>query len=217
MRKINCKLYYLDSCLLLFNFFFVATGIKKITQNINCGTLMCSRHASYMLVVGQASGLVVTFNIGIFSDTISVIKSNFSWSYYTLNFICSLYFQWVWHYFKVTAVSNSINWKFYVLIRLSWNFVEFFKYIKQVVNCFWLSHIFKGDNWRISWFDKTFTVGFFTDTAQARFFKLSIIITLFGVYQFIPSLMTLNLLQGHGCIRIISCRLKKKIFLSAVV
>ena len=47
---------------------------------------------------------------------------NFAWWYCTLSFTCSLHFQWPWHYFKVTAVSNNLNWKFYVIVRLSWNF-----------------------------------------------------------------------------------------------
>ena len=33
------------------------------------------------------------------------------------------------------------------------------------------SHIFKGDSWCVSWFDKNFMIGFFTDTVQASFFQ----------------------------------------------
>ena len=48
---------------------------------------------------------------------------NFAWWYYLLSFICSDHFEWPWPYFKVTAVSNSFNWKFCILIWLSSNFV----------------------------------------------------------------------------------------------
>ena len=59
-------------------------------------------------------------------------------------------------------------------------------------------------------------VGSFMDTVQARFFKLCIIITLLGVYQFIPGLLTLTLFQGHGYVRIIKSKLVFR-FLSTVV
>ena len=55
--------------------------------------------------------------------------SNFAWWYYTVSITCSLNFQWPWHYFKVTAVSNSFNWNFYVLVQLSWS-SEIVKYIQ---------------------------------------------------------------------------------------
>ena len=48
--------------------------------------------------------------------------SGFAWWHYTLSFSCSLRVQWLWYSFNVTAESNSFNWKFYVLDRLSWNF-----------------------------------------------------------------------------------------------
>ena len=53
---------------------------------------------------------------------------NFLGHYKTLHngsFTHSYHFQWPWLYSKVTAVSNSFNWKFCVLIVLSWNFVWF--------------------------------------------------------------------------------------------
>ena len=52
---------------------------------------------------------------------------------------------------------------------------------------------------------KTIIIGSFPDTVQARFFKLGIIITLLGVYLFVPGLMTLALSQGHSYVRIINC------------
>ena len=50
--------------------------------------------------------------------------SNFAWWLYSLSFTHLYYFQWPWFYFKVTAVSNDFKWKFYVLIRLSSNYVR---------------------------------------------------------------------------------------------
>ena len=38
---------------------------------------MCSREIIYMFLIGQMSGLVENFNIGIFSDTINVIYVKF--------------------------------------------------------------------------------------------------------------------------------------------
>ena len=49
-----------------------------------------------------------------------------------------------------------------------------------------------------------FIVGLFTDTVEARFLKVCIIITLLGVYQFMSGLMTLTLFQGHRYVRIIT-------------
>ena len=82
--------------------------------------------------------------------------SDFAWWYYTLGFTCSLYFQWPWHYFKVTAVSDSFNRKFYVPIRLSWNFVGLVSpESRSWIYCYFrLSRVFKGANWRVSWFAK---------------------------------------------------------------
>ena len=44
---------------------------------------------------------------------------------------------------------------------------------------------------------KNYNVGFSADTVEVRFLKLRMIITLLGVYQFIPGFMTLILFQGH--------------------
>ena len=99
--------------------------------------------------------------------------SNHVWWYNTFSFTCSLHFQWPWHYFKATAVSNSLNWKFYVLIQLSWNFAGLSSTSSRswIYHYFWLFHLFKGDNWCVSWFDKGLFLAFFTDTVQARCFQ----------------------------------------------
>ena len=94
------------------------------------------------------------------------------------------------------------------------------KYIKQVMNIplfltdahVYLKEIIEALNF-FFFLTKPLFVGFFTDTVQARFSKLLVIIPLLGVYQFIPGLVTLTLLQGHRCVRIINCSffsLKKK-------
>ena len=41
----------------------------------------------------------------------------------TIYWALPVHYTFRWHYFKVTAVSNSFNWKFYVLIWLSSNLV----------------------------------------------------------------------------------------------
>ena len=132
---------------------------------------------------------------------------NFAWWYYTLNSTSSLQFQWPWHDFKVTAVPNNCNWKFHVLIHISWNFVGLLStwtsswiYHYFIYFCICLREI-------IDMFPdltkKKKIFGFFTNTS--KFFKLCIIITLLGVYQLIPGLMTLTMLQGHRCVRVINC------------
>ena len=63
-------------------------------------------------------------NVAVFSDTINVIMSNLAWWYLLFSFTCSYHFQWAWPYVKVTVKSNSFNWKFSVLIRLSWKLVR---------------------------------------------------------------------------------------------
>ena len=52
----------------------VATYIKKIIYNMNCMTGVGSREIIYMFLVGDVSGLVYNFNIGIFSDSMNVIN-----------------------------------------------------------------------------------------------------------------------------------------------
>ena len=50
----------------------VARYVKNIMHNVNCVTGVCSREIIHMFLVGQVSGLVENFNIGIFSDTMNV-------------------------------------------------------------------------------------------------------------------------------------------------
>ena len=116
-----------------------------------------------MFLVGQVSGLVENSNIGIFSDTINVTSVKVcKMVYHALSFTASLHFQWPWHYFKVTAVPNSFNWKFHVHILLSWNFVQLLITSSRswIYHYFLLSHIFKGDSGHVFWFDKTLSLAF---------------------------------------------------------
>ena len=54
-----------------------------------------------------------------------------------------------WLYFKVTAMSNSFDWKFCVLTQLSWNCVGLLSQSSRtcVYHKFSRLCIFKGDNW----------------------------------------------------------------------
>ena len=108
VRNINC------------GFWFLSSFIRKIMHNMICVTLVCIqwRYCTCFSSV-KYQGLSKTFNVGIYSDTMS----NFAhWSNGSLIFTCWYHFQWPWPYFKVTAVSNSFNWKFCVLIQLSLTF-----------------------------------------------------------------------------------------------
>ena len=77
IRNINYELCFLDSCfdfcLQSFKCCMVATYIKKIIHNMNRVTEVCSKEMIYMFWVGQVSGLVKNFNIGIFRDTMNLI------------------------------------------------------------------------------------------------------------------------------------------------
>ena len=114
-----------------------------------------------MLLVGQVPRHVENFNIAIFSDTVYVTNVKFCIWYYLLNFTCSCHFQWSWPYFRVSAVSNSLNRTFYILILLSWISVGLLSTSTRswLFHQVWLLHIFKGNNWYFFCFDKDFNVG----------------------------------------------------------
>ena len=75
---------------------------------------------------------------------------------------------------------RNLNCKFYVLICLSWNCVQFLITSSRswIFHCFWVAHMFQGDKWCISLFEKKKNVCFFSDTIKARSFKLCLVITL---------------------------------------
>ena len=60
---------------------------------------------------------------------------------------CSYHFQWPWPYIKVTAVSNSFNWKFCALTWLSWNFVGLLSTSNRswIYCIFWFSHTYSRE------------------------------------------------------------------------
>ena len=64
--------------------------------------------------------------------------------------------------FKVTAVSNSFNWKFYILIWWSLNFVLLLIISNRswIYHNFWFSHMLRGDNWHITPFEKPLMLPF---------------------------------------------------------
>ena len=73
------------------------------------------------------------------------------------------------------------------------------KYTKQVMNIplfLTFAHIL-GRQLTCFMIWQNFIIGYITDTVQVRICKLCVIITLLGVSQFIPGLMTLALFQGH--------------------
>ena len=168
---------------------------------------MCSREIIYMFLVGQVSWLAKNIYTGIFSDTINVVKVQLCMTVLLIELYLFIAHS-PWPYFKVTAVSNSFNWELYLFIWLSSNFVALLSTSSssQIYHYFWLLHILKGGNWHVSGFDKHFIVSFFMDTVQVRFFKLCMIITFRGVYQFIQGLMTIFLFQDHRCVRMLNCK-----------
>ena len=74
------------------------------------------------------------------------------------------------------------------------------KYTKQVMNIplfLTFAHIL-GRQLTCFMIWQNFIIGYITDTVQVRICKLCVIITLLGVSQFIPGLITLTSFQGHG-------------------
>ena len=135
--------------------------------------------------------------------------SNFAWWYYLLSFTCSYHIHWVWLYLKLTAVSIFFTENCMFLSKFKLH--KIVKYVKMIMNIslFWRSLVFKGDKTGIwsFWKEKKKNVYFFPDTITARFFKLRMIITLFGIYIVFLGLMTLTLFQGHRRVRNINCKL----------
>ena len=57
-----------------------------------------------------------SMNVAIFSDTINMIIIKHCMNLLLIELYPFILFQWPWLYFKVTAVSNSFNWKVNILI-----------------------------------------------------------------------------------------------------
>ena len=90
--------------------------------------------------------------------------SNFVRWCFSLSFTNSYHFQWPWMYLKVTVVSNSIDWKFYVFIWLRRNFLGSLSGSNRSwIYQFWgRSHVFsfKGDHLHISSFGQKLMLAF---------------------------------------------------------
>ena len=138
--------------------------------------LSYSRERIYMFWVCQVSGLVENFNIGVFSDNINVVNVK----------LCMMILHTELYLFVTLSVtltliqghsSVSFNWKFYVPIQLSWNFVGLLSTSSKswIYHCFWLPHVYKGDNWHVSWFDKNFIIGSMMDTASEGFWNFALL------------------------------------------
>ena len=156
----------------------------------------------------QVSGLVKNFNTGILADTISIINVTLCMWYYTLSFTCSLHFQWSWHYFKVTAVSNSLNWKSYV-IWLSWNFVGL-HWAGHEYTTFFTSALFRDDRHFFFWCDKNIYCWLFHRHCSSEVFQT---LDYYNLAWGLPNhtrfddLDFVSRFQGHRCFRNMNCKL----------
>ena len=99
----------------------------------------------------------------------------------------------------------------HVRIRLSWDFIGLSTTSSRsgIYHLFWWSCLFKGENWCSSslFRNRTFNIGFFSDSLKARSLKLCIVITLLGStlsFCFL-GFMILALFQGHRFVRNVNC------------
>ena len=126
-----------------------------------------------MICVGPAGWMIVqygkNFHVAIFSDTITVINVKLCMMALHTELYLSYQFQSPWLCFKVTAVSNNFNWKFYDVTWVSWNFIGLLSgsSISWMYRHFWGVNIFKEDNWHIPSFEENF-VEFFFHTIKAK-------------------------------------------------
>ena len=123
------------------------------------------------------------FNVAIFSDIINIINVKLC-----MMVVIELYLfiplLVTSLYIKVTAVSNSCNWKFLcVYLNKLLNFVRLLITSSRswVYHYFWFLHVFRGHIWHISSFGKKKkkkrNLAFFSDTIKARPLKLCMVIT----------------------------------------
>ena len=145
------------------------------------------------------SGHVENFDNGIFSHTINVINVKLCVMVLHIELYLFITLSMALTSSQGHSSVKKFSLKILCSIWLGWNYVGALSTSSRswIYHYFLLSHIFKGDKWHISWFDKHFIVDFFTDTVQVRLFKLLHDYNLLGVYQFIPDMMTLTLFQRH--------------------
>ena len=156
-----------------------------------------------IFLVIQVSGLVRNFNIEIFSETIKVITVE----EFMIN--CSWHFQWSWPHFKVTAVSNNFYSKFYVPIRLNWNFIGLFSTSSRAKP--WSAEdMLDGQHQRVdipsvlcrvSICGKNSNAAVFSDTLNMINVKLCLMVVLFELYPFIPVSLTLIVFQDYSSVK----------------
>ena len=134
--------------------------------------------------------------------------SNFGWWYCWLSSIHLYHSQWHWLYFKVTAVSSSYSLKFYVPIRLSWDFVLYLITSSRswIYHYFLFSRMFKGDNWHVSSCGKKLTLAFSQTPHFSKIFQTLHDCNLDWGLTDILGLITLNF-QGQRCARNMNCKL----------
>ena len=131
------------------------------------------------------------FNDGISSDTLH--DNTIYWA------LPACYTSVTLTLFQNHGSIKQFNWKLYVLIRLSWNFVRLLSTSSGswIDHHCWLSHMFKGDDCNVSSFDKNCIVGFLMDAVQAKFFKFCIIMTLLEVYHALDFVSKSQMCQNH--------------------
>ena len=150
-----------------------------------------------MFLVSLVSGLVENFNIGIFSDTINVINVK----------LCMM------------VHDDWALWRNYVLIWLSWNFVEFLNASSRswIYHNFLLLHIFKGDIRWVSWLDKNVMLAFLQTLFNGKIFQTLHNHNFAWGIPICTRFDDLTLCQGHRCVWIINCSCYFFKFLSTVM
>ena len=112
-----------------------------------CNYGVYSREIIKMLLVGQVSGLVKTFNIWYFLRHLNVLIVKFCMIVLHIEL-----YLFISHSVTLTIFQGhsivSFNWKFYVPIRLSQNFMGLLSVSNRswIYHLFWWSLIFKRDN-----------------------------------------------------------------------
>ena len=134
---------------------------------------------------------------------------NFAWWYYTLSFTCSWLFQWPRFYFKVTAVSNSFNWKCYVLFWFKLKLCTIVRYVKQVNNIplfLAFEHIYGKKLMCFLIWQNLYYLLFYGHFSREVFQALHYYHLAWGLPMH-TGFDELDLVRGHRCVRTINCKL----------
>ena len=78
-----------------------------------------------------------------------------------------------WLHFNITALSNSFNRTFYVLILFSSNFIQLLMTSSRswIYHYFWFSHIFKEHKWHIVSFGRPLILAFSLTPSESKVFQ----------------------------------------------